>query len=175
VTDRIGAITEALRGFARRSKEPLAPVPIGTIIDGALTLLEGPLRQAGVTPLVTAPPEPVHVIARPIELEQVLVNLLRNAIEALMEGGRDGKPALAITVTPNDDRVEISITDRGPGLSEQALAQLFTPFSTSKPKGLGLGLVISQDMIVSFGGTLTATSAPGAGASFVITLERAAA
>ncbi|MCA0421670.1 MAG: sensor histidine kinase, partial [Proteobacteria bacterium] len=86
-----------------------------------------------------------------------------------------GKPALAITVTPNDDRVEISITDRGPGLSEQALAQLFTPFSTSKPKGLGLGLVISQDMIVSFGGTLTATSAPGAGASFVITLERAAA
>ena len=55
------------------------------------------------------------------------------------------------------------------------MAQLFTPFSTSKPKGLGLGLVISQDMIASFGGTLTATSAPGAGASFVITLERAAA
>ena len=175
LTDRIGAITEALRGFARRSKEPLAPVPIGTIIDGALTLLEGPLRQAGVTPLVTAPPEPVHVIARPIELEQVFVNLLRNAIEALMEGGQGGEPALAITVTPNDERVEIAIADRGPGLSEQALAQLFVPFSTSKPKGLGLGLVISQDMVVSFGGTLTATSVPGAGASFVITLERATA
>ena len=175
LTDRIGAITEALRGFARRGKEPLAPVPIGTIIEGALTLLEGPLRQAGVTPLVTVPPEPIHVIARPIELEQVFVNLLRNAIEALMEGGQGGEPALAITVTPGDERVEIAITDRGPGLSEQALAQLFVPFSTSKPKGLGLGLVISQDMIVSFGGTLNATSAPGAGASFIITLERAAA
>ena len=124
LTDRIGAITEALRGFARRGKEPLAPVPIGTIIEGALTLLEGPLRQAGVTPLVTVPPEPVHVIARPIELEQVFVNLLRNAIEALMEGGQGGEPALAITVTPGDERVEIAITDRGPGLSEQALARI---------------------------------------------------
>ena len=80
-----------------------------------------------------------------------------------------------MTVTPRGDRVEIAIADRGPGLSEEALAQLFTPFSTTKPKGLGLGLVISQDMITSFGGTLTATSQPGAGARFVIDLERAAA
>ena len=174
LTDRIGAITEALRGFARRGKGPPVPVPVGTVIEGALTLLEGPLRQAGVTPLLTAPPEPVLVTARPIELEQVLVNLLRNAIEALLEGGEGGEPALAITVAPLGDRVAITITDRGPGLSEAALAQLFTPFSTTKPKGLGLGLVISQDMVTSFGGTLTATSRPGAGASFVIDLERAA-
>lgn len=175
LTDRIGAITEALRGFARRGKGPPVPVPVATVIEGALTLLEGPLRQAGVTPVVTAPPEPVLVTARPIELEQVLVNLLRNAIEALLDGGDGGEPALAITVTPHGDRVAIAITDRGPGLSADALAQLFTPFSTTKPKGLGLGLVISQDMITSFGGTLTATSRPGEGASFIIDLERAAA
>lgn len=175
LTDRIGAITEALRGFARRGKGPPVPVPVATVIEGALTLLEGPLRLAGVTPVVTAPAGPVLVSARPIELEQVLVNLLRNAIEAILEGGDGGKPALAITVTPRGDRVEIAITDRGPGLSADALAQLFTPFSTTKPKGLGLGLVISQDMITSFGGTLTATSRPGEGASFVINLERAAA
>jgi len=175
LTDRIGAITEALRGFARRGKGQPMPVPVATVIEGALTLLEGPLRQAGVTPVITAPPEPVLVTARPIELEQVLVNILRNAIEALLEGGDGGQPALAIAVTPRRDRVEIAITDRGPGLSADALAQLFTPFSTTKPKGLGLGLVISQDMITSFGGTLTATSRPGEGASFVINLERAAA
>lgn len=175
LTDRIGAITEALRGFARRGKGPLVPVPVASVIEGALTLLEGPLRQAGVTPVVTAPPESVLVTARPIELEQVLVNLLRNATEALLEGGDRGEPALAITVTPRGDRVEVTITDRGPGLSQEALAQLFTPFSTTKPKGLGLGLVISQDMVTSFGGTLTARSRPGDGASFVIDLKRAAA
>lgn len=175
LTDRIAAITEALRGFARRGKGPLVPVPVGTVIEGALTLLEGPLRQAGVAPVVTAPLEPVLVNARPIELEQVLVNLLRNAIEALLEGGDGSQPALAVTVTPQGDRVGIAISDRGPGLSAEALAQLFTPFSTTKPKGLGLGLVISQDMVAAFGGNLTATSRPGAGASFVIDLERAAA
>lgn len=175
LTDRIGAITEALRGFVRRRKEPLSSVSVTTVIEGALTLLEGPLRQAGVAPAVTALPEPVLVTARPIELEQVLVNLLRNAIEALLEGGDGAQPALAITVTAHGDRVEIAITDRGPGLSADALAQLFVPFSTTKPKGLGLGLVISQDMVTSFGGTLSATSRPGAGASFVINLERAAA
>ncbi|CAH1658420.1 C4-dicarboxylate transport sensor protein DctB [Hyphomicrobiales bacterium] len=175
LTDRIGAITEALRGFVRRRKEPLSSVSVATVIEGALTLLEGPLRQAGVAPVVTAPSEPVLVTARPIELEQVLVNLLRNAIEALLEGGEGAQPALAITVTAQGDRVEIAVADRGPGLSTDALAQLFVPFSTTKPKGLGLGLVISQDMVTSFGGTLTATSRPGAGASFVINLERAAA
>lgn len=174
LTERIGAITEALRGFARRGNGPLAPVALGAAIEGALTLLDVPLRQAGVVPDVTMPSQPVHVTARPVELEQVLVNLLRNAIEALPERGSRIEPALAIKVSAGARQVEIAITDRGPGLSEEALARLFTPFSTTKPKGLGLGLVISRDIVASFGGTLTAASRPGEGTTFTIALERAA-
>lgn len=172
LTERIGTITEALRGFARRGNGPLVPVALGEAIEGALTLLDVPLRQAGVVPKVMAPPEPILVTARLVELEQVLINLLRNAIEALSEGGSRIEPALAIRVSAGPEQVEIAITDRGPGMSEETLERLFTPFSTTKPKGLGLGLVISRDIVASFGGSLTAASRPGEGTTFTIALKR---
>lgn len=174
LTERIGTITEALRGFARRGNGPLVPVALDEAIEGALTLLDVPLRQAGLVPKINMPPAPIRVTARLVELEQVLINLLRNATEALTENRSKIEPALAIDVSAGPEQVEIAITDRGPGLSEEALARLFTPFSTTKPKGLGLGLVISQDIVTSFGGTLTATSRPGEGTTFTVTLKRAA-
>ena len=174
LTERIGTITEALRGFARRGNGPLVPVSLADAVEGALTLLDAPLRQAVLAVEVSQPPDPVRVMARPVELEQVLINLLRNAIEALQHGPGVAVPALSISVRADRTEAVIAIADRGPGMSEQAVAALFTPFNTTKPKGLGLGLVISRDIVASFGGTLAVASRPGEGSTFTITLKRAA-
>lgn len=174
LTERIGTITDTLRGFARRGGGPHGPVDLGEAIDGALMILDAALRQAGVVPKLPARAEPVFVLARPVELEQVLVNLMRNAIEAMAEERDARAPNLAIDVASRGERVDIAIIDNGPGLDEAALAQLFAPFRTTKPRGLGLGLAISQDIVTSFGGTLSATSRPGEGTTFTISLKRAA-
>lgn len=174
LTERIGTITDTLRGFARRGSGPLAPVDLREAIEGALMILDAALRQAGVTPAVPALAKPVPVLARPVELEQVLVNLMRNAIEAMAEQPNGQAPRLAITIVADAERVEIAIADSGPGLDAEALAALFTPFRTTKSRGLGLGLVISHDIVTAFGGTLTAASRPGEGSTFTISLKRAA-
>lgn len=174
LTERIGAITETLRGFARRGGGPLGPVDLGEAIAGAMMILDAPLRQAGVMPQVPHLAEPIIVLARRVELEQVLVNLLRNAIEAMAQPGISGLSALQIGIEPGPKHVSIAIGDCGPGLDEHALAALFTPFRTTKPRGLGLGLVISRDIVASFGGTLTAASRLGEGSVFTISLKRAA-
>ncbi len=174
LTERIGAITDTLRGFARRGGGAHAPVDLREAIEGALMILDAALRQAGITPNLPALAEPIFVLARPVELEQVLVNLMRNAIEAMAEL-RDGRtPRLTIDVATQGEQVEIAIIDHGPGLEDDALAALFAPFRTTKARGLGLGLVISHDIVTSFGGTLSATSRPGEGCTFTIRLKRAA-
>jgi two-component system C4-dicarboxylate transport sensor histidine kinase DctB len=173
LTERIGSITEALRGFARHGSGPLGPVNLGEAIAGALLILDAPLRQAGIVPVLPPLKEPVLVLARRVELEQVLVNLLRNAVEATGPSREGTGPFLAITVAVQAMSVEVAVADGGPGLDPQGLAALFTPFRTTKPRGLGLGLVISQDIVTAFGGTLTATSRPGEGSVFTVTLKRA--
>lgn len=174
LTERIGAITDTLRGFARRGGGPLGPVDLKEAIDGALMILDAALRQAGIVPVMPALTTPVLVLARPVELEQVLVNLMRNAIEAMAQESGARAPRLAIDITLQDETVDIAIIDHGPGLDDEALAALFTPFRTTKPRGLGLGLVISHDIVSAFGGTLSATSRPGEGSSFTISLKRVA-
>jgi two-component system, NtrC family, C4-dicarboxylate transport sensor histidine kinase DctB len=174
LTERIGAITDTLRGFARRGGGPLVPVDLGETIDGALMILDAALRQAGIAPGIPTLAEPVSVQARPVELEQVLVNLLRNAIEAMAMQRSGQAPRLAISIAAEAEHVDIAIADSGPGLDADGLAALFTPFRTTKPRGLGLGLVISHDIVASFGGTLAATSRPDEGTTFTIGLKRAA-
>jgi two-component system C4-dicarboxylate transport sensor histidine kinase DctB len=110
------------------------------------------------------------VIAERARLEQVLVNLLQNAADAL-DGTRE--PRIDIDVRSAATEVAIEISDNGPGVGAEALETLFTPFATVKPSGLGLGLVISRDIAVEFGGRLEYVHGAGPGASFVLTLRRA--
>ncbi|MQT12942.1 sensor histidine kinase [Segnochrobactrum spirostomi] len=178
LTERIGAITDTLRGFARRGDGTTEPTALADAIVGALMILDAPLRQAGIRPSLTAVPPDLKVMARRVELEQVLVNLMRNAIEALSAsaapaGGDNPAAPLAVGVRVEGERVVVAIADRGPGLTEPEVAALFTPFRTSKPKGLGLGLVICHDIVARFGGTLTAACRPGEGCVFTIVLQRA--
>ncbi|MBS9476383.1 sensor histidine kinase [Ancylobacter radicis] len=175
LTERIGAITETLRGFARRGDGVVEPTPLSDAIAGALMILDAPLRQSGIRPVLTAVPPDLRVMGRRVELEQVLVNLMRNAIEALalVPPADPTAPPLVLGVRAEEELVIITVADRGPGLSEQQVADLFTPFRSSKAKGLGLGLVICQDIVSRFGGTLTAACRPGEGCVFTIALRRA--
>jgi len=110
------------------------------------------------------------VIAESNRLEQVLINLLSNALDAM---AACADPVLTVAVTLEDDAVSIRVRDNGPGLTPQARQHLFEPFFTTKDQGagLGLGLTISFSIVGEFGGTLSALDVPGGGAEFVIRLK----
>lgn len=168
LTTRIGAITQELRAFSRKSQPSVSSVSINEALDGALLLLGGRLRQAGVRLVRHKGPDAV-VMADRFRLEQVIVNLIQNALEAL-----DGVPTPIVTlsVKREADQVELIVADNGPGLSEAIREQLFTPFVTSKANGLGLGLVISRDIVAAFKGELDLRPSD-TGAVFVVTLRQA--
>ena len=169
MTERIGAITSTLRTFARRPGTAASPLPVREAIDGALSLLSGRIRDSGVTivkPRGTASP---MVMASRIRLEQILVNLLQNALDAMKD---QPDPRIEIDIAERGDRVLISVRDNGPGLGPEAAGNLFMPFQTTKEKGLGLGLVISQEIAQELGGTLQLDPDSATGASFTIDLRR---
>lgn len=169
LTGRIGVITDELRAFSRKSSQGVSPVDPQQAIDGALLLMGGALREGGVR-IVRSGIENARVSAEPNRLEQVIVNLIQNAFESMIEG-RTPDPCLTIDVRRGDG-VEIAISDNGPGVDPQVVEALFTPFVTTKAKGLGLGLVICRDIVAGFGGELTLRPS-ATGAVFVIALKDA--
>lgn len=169
LTARVGAITGELRNFARRAPTPLGPVPLQSAIDGTLLLIGDRLRAQGTALDVTVEEPTVAVHADRVRLEQVLINLLQNAAEAV----RDTDGARVTLRAHGDGPVLIDIYDNGPGIPADILPQLFTPFVTGRPDGLGLGLAIASDIMRGFGGTLTLIPSPLGGAGFRLTLRRA--
>lgn len=170
LTGRIGGIIESLRGLARKSPASARPVLVSEAIEGAVLLLASRDRVGRLT--VTGEVAGVRVLADRVRLEQVLINLLQNAFEAV-----DGAPDAAVTLSVEADgeRVRLAVSDNGPGVPQAMRGALFTPFATGKPNGLGLGLVISRDIMESVGGDLSLDDGGGGtGARFVATLRRAA-
>ncbi|MFG1396856.1 sensor histidine kinase [Roseixanthobacter pseudopolyaromaticivorans] len=168
LTDRIGAITGELRAFARKAEGRLEPVPLRAAIDGALLLVGHRLTQQAVGIDVAIDADDLRVTAERVRLEQVFVNLLQNALDALA-GQTDG--TIRIHAEAGADQVRIEVADNGPGLPPNVMEALFMPFTTTKAQGLGLGLVISHDIVVEFGGTLAVENRHGA--VFTLTLPRA--
>ena len=169
LTARVGAITGELRNFARRAPRPLGPVPLQSAIDGTLLLIGDRLRAQGVALDVGIEEPAVAVHADRVRLEQVLINLLQNAAEAV----RDTDGARVTLRAHGDGPVLIDICDNGPGVPADIVPQLFTPFVTGRPDGLGLGLAIASDIMSGFGGALTLIPSPLGGAGFRLTLRRA--
>ena len=176
LTERIGNITGELRTFSRKAATRVAPVRLADAIDGALMLVGPRLKRLGVTLNPAGLPQDLMVLADRMRLEQVLVNLLQNALDALEhQPAATLEPAISLTLREHPDTVDLSLRDNGPGLDAGVLAKLFTPFQTTKPEGLGLGLVISRDILTEFGGALRASNPAGGGADFTLTLRRAPA
>lgn len=166
LTQRIGAITENLRLFSRKADPKIGAVRLEDAIHGALLLIRGRLDEGGVE-LIREGDADVVVRADQFRLEQVIVNLVKNAAEAML--GRD-HPRLLLRVTRDNNRIRLMISDNGPGVPPAVRAQLFTPFVTTRTNGLGLGLVICRDLIAGFGGELNLID-EGEGAAFVATLR----
>lgn len=167
LADRVGTVTSELRGFSRRGAQQLRPVALAEVIDGALLILREQLRDIAVDAPAIDPA--LRVMGGKVRLEQVLVNLLQNAAEAL--AGRPD-PRIAIALSVDDGKVLLTIADNGPGIPDAIAERLFTPFVTSRPNGLGLGLVISQDIMSDLGGGLQLIEG-GGGARFEIRMQRA--
>ena len=167
VTERIGEITGSLRSFARRAAGSAGPVALDDAIDGALALLAGRIRDSGVAITRSRSEGGAVVSASRIRLEQIIVNLLQNALDAL-KGRTDGR--IAITVERAGDRVSLRVTDNGPGIAPEVAETLFMPFVTTKEAGLGLGLVISAEIARELGGTLRLDAEAGQGTVFVLEL-----
>lgn len=169
VVDRLAALTGHLKTFAR--KQTAAPIEanIGTVITNALDLVDHKLRQVGIDVEYRRPSQSLDVAGNPIHLEQVLINLLANAADAM--AGQKVR-VLSIGVRQRGGKVEIAVSDTGVGIPPEALASIFDPFySTKGPgEGLGLGLSISYGLVRDLGGTITATSPAGRGATFTVTL-----
>ncbi|WP_162130111.1 ATP-binding protein [Phyllobacterium sp. YR531] len=168
LTERIGSITDELRTFSRKGTGESGPVNVVDIIEGAMLLLGSRFRQRAGQILTEMPPADVKVYGNRIRLEQVLINLMQNALEAT-EGG----PASRISVrcAIDDEEVRLTIADNGPGIPDSIMQMLFTPFNTSKDRGLGLGLVICHDIVAEYGGHIEVESS-SAGAEFTVHLRK---
>jgi len=174
MADRMASISKHLRNFARRPQEKVGPVPLMAVLDDALSLMEAKLKAAKAHVHYERPTQEVLVIGGRVRLQQVLINLVSNALDA-MEA--EENPQIDISIRRAADRWLVEVRDYGPGMDENALSQLFDPFFTTKipGKGLGLGLSISYNIVHDFGGTLAARNHPDGGAVFTVDLTSAEA
>ena len=169
LVDRTGRIVRQLKSFARKEAPTPQAVTVASAIDHALMIVEARRRETHARIVVAPFARETRLIAEAGRLEQVLLNLLRNGLDA-MNG--QPEPQLEISVEQRPGVVAIAVRDHGTGLPAEALRHLFEPFYTTKPagEGLGLGLAISLTIVESYGGTLSAQNAPDGGAIFVLTL-----
>jgi signal transduction histidine kinase len=167
--DRIDVLIRNLMNFARPPQPHFLLTDLNAVVDGAVSLAQRhPLyqsRDAAVTIRKDYAGNLPRLLADPLQLQQVVLNLLLNAAEAMPSGGT----VTARTFSDNG-ALGVSIGDTGHGIEEQLMDRIFQPFFTTKAKGTGLGLAISKRLVEQHGGSIRAENAPAGGASFVITL-----
>ncbi len=169
--ERMGAITRQLKSYARKGGEAFEPIDVRSCVSGALSMMEPTLRTRSVKITRTIPRLPVMVLADRIRLEQVIINLLRNALDATKDAPQ---PQIDLLLTTGQNAL-LTVRDNGHGIED--LDSLFEPFYTTKKpgEGVGLGLAISSGIVNDLGGRLTARNAPndggtGGGAVFEVQL-----
>ncbi|THD81215.1 sensor histidine kinase [Aliigemmobacter aestuarii] len=164
--ERMGAITRQLKSYARKGGEAFEPVDVRACVSSALAMMEPQLKARVVRITRTLPRQPVMVMADRIRLEQVIINLLRNALDATKDRP---DPQVEILLTSGEAAV-LAVRDNGHGIAD--LDNLFEPFYTTKKpgEGVGLGLAISSGIVADLGGRLTAKNLPAGGAVFEVQL-----
>lgn len=173
IVDRMAAIARHLREVARQPQAPLSDVDLATAVREALAVAGPRLATAGAAVTVDVP-DGLAVRAGPVRLQQVLVNLLSNAADAVE--GRERR-SVRIAAAPEGGRVRLTVADSGPGVPDAIADRIFDPFFTTKGvgAGLGLGLSISFNIVRDFGGTLQVLREAGGGALLAVILDPAPA
>ncbi|MBB3160589.1 two-component system C4-dicarboxylate transport sensor histidine kinase DctB [Rhizobium laguerreae] len=170
LTERIGSITEELKTFARKGRGSAEPTGLKDVIEGAVMLLRSRFAGRMDTLDIDLPPDELQVMGNRIRLEQVLINLLQNALEAVAPKAGEGR--VEVRTSTDAGMITVTVADNGPGIPPEIRKGLFTPFNTSKESGLGLGLVISKDIIGDYGGRMEVLSDSG-GTRFIVQLRKA--
>lgn len=178
---RMGRIIRNLRAFARQESGGVGDVDLAGVVEAALELSEARLRAAGVRVAWQAPGTPVMVRGGEVRLQQVVLNLIANAADAMAGQPEPAPRDLAIAITaPAPGRVRLAVADSGPGIADPE--RIFDPFYTTKEvgqggergEGMGLGLSISYGIVQSFGGAIAGRNRAGGGAEFSVDLDAVA-
>lgn len=170
---RAGDILAKLRSWISQGEAPAVPVVVADVVADVAGLLRINGLPAGVSIDIDKSDASPVVLADRTQVEQVIFNLVRNAIDAV--AGHAGQKRVRLALHERDGFGEIVIEDSGPGLSAESRARLFEPFYTTKPDGMGLGLALCLTLVERFGGTLTAGTASLGGAAFTVSLPLAGA
>ncbi len=168
---RAGEIVRRLRDFVSRGEVELQEVELGELLSATAVLVRASGILGGVSLTASPPASPLHVLADRVQMQQVLFNLIRNAAEAI--ASQDPPPASPGCIVMGAGQAaggagggmagaELTVADNGPGLAPEVRTRLFTPFVSTKPDGMGIGLAICHSIVEGHGGVLTVETRPGA-------------
>ncbi len=166
---RAGAVVSRLRKLARRREVVKERCRIKPVIQNVLMLFEHDIRLSRVSLKTSLERNLPAVSIDDIQIQQVLVNLIKNSIDSLREAGTPG-PEIFVTAESTEREILIKVTDNGPGVDEEVRSRLFEPFFTTKPHGVGLGLSICRNIAIAHGGNLRHETPPNGGCRFTLTL-----
>jgi two-component system NtrC family sensor kinase len=164
---RAKGITQRMLGFGRRMNPGRTEILINNLADEAVAMLKTEAANRNIVIERRYDPQAPVILSDPSQLEQVFINIIDNAIDAM---GKDG--SIVIETQAQGEGVRISFTDTGPGMDEETLRRIFDPFFTTKKvgEGTGLGLAICFTILEKLGGRIDVRSEPGHGTSFTVTL-----
>ena len=168
-TNRTRGIVERLRDFVKKRDVQMRAEMLSQVIEEAIALTRASVRDGGLRFTVKTDPPGVQVEIDKVQVQQVLFNLLRNAIEAMQDQPR--RELVVATRPVQGGMVEISVADTGPGLVDEVRAKLFQPFITTKPNGMGVGLSVCRAIVESHGGRLWADDNSSRGTVFRFTVR----
>jgi C4-dicarboxylate-specific signal transduction histidine kinase len=168
---RANQITRRVTAYVRDTDQQREQLQLSELIRDVLPILEFEAERRNVEIRIEASPDLPAVAANRIEIEQVLINLLRNAIESVAASENDER-LVVVSVSADDAEVLVQVSDKGVGITNAQSEQLFARFYTTKAEGLGLGLAVSRSLVQAHGGSMWAQSNEAGGATFCFTLPK---
>ncbi|XZE19601.1 PAS domain-containing sensor histidine kinase [Pirellulaceae bacterium SH449] len=167
---RCGQIILGLRTFVTRTTKTLIRFDVRDCFQAVLALTQHEFKFARVRCDMQVSPNPLPMMGDPVQIQQVLLNLIRNAIEAIQDSNLEFRRILVASTLNNRYEIEITIQDFGQGISKDVLDRLYEPFFTTKSNGMGMGLKVSRSIVRAHGGDITCQLQPNCGTTFRITL-----
>jgi two-component system, LuxR family, sensor kinase FixL len=163
-------VVKRIKGLLHRGEADLKPTDVVQLLKDTLSIARSELRERRIVTRLHVPLSLPQVLADRVQIQQVVLNLLLNAADAMTNTPQQNR-AIEIAAMHNPPVVTVSIADRGSGVDDSRLHEIFEPFYSSKSEGVGLGLAISRSIIAAHGGRLWVVNNPGGGATMHFTLQ----
>jgi len=173
---RAAAVTQRLRGFLRNSTPQRELADLNEVAQSAAALMQTEVRDRGATLVLQLDGAPLQAWLDVLHAEQIVINLVRNALDAMAAAPADVRPSaptVTLAVTADGEHARIEVRDNGPGVAAEDAPRIFDAFYTTKPQGMGIGLALSRTIAEAAGGTLTLDGGHTPGARFVLCLPAA--